>query len=102
MAERSAPPPDRELKVGFAWFDREQWQRLTEVVEDRAELDDTYEQWHKSAREAFADLEREGVRIEKVHVKVDALVAWCRAQGLPVNGEARSQYVAMVVRQRRG
>ena len=104
MAQRSVPPAprDRELAVAFAWFDREQWQRLTEVAADRAELDDTYEQWQKGAREALANLERQGLRIQKVHVKVDALMAWCKAQGLPVNGEARSQYVANVLRQRHG
>jgi len=104
MAQRSDPPvpPDRGLAVGFAWFDREQWQRLTEVAEDRTALDDTYDQWLKGARKAFAGLERQGAQIEKVHVKVDALVAWCKTQGLPVNGEARSQYVATVLRQRHG
>lgn len=93
--------PDR-MVVGFAWFDRNQWQRLTEVVEDRSELDDTFEQWERSALDALRALERQGQRVEKVHVNVDALVSWCRGKGLPVDGKSRARYVTTVLKQRDG
>ena len=90
------------MVLGLAWFDREQWQRLTEVVGDRNELDDTYDQWEHGAREALRNFERQGQKVEKVHVNVDALVSWCKAKGLPNNGKSRSEYVATVLRQRNG
>src|SRR3989304_5628560 len=43
------PRPDRNIIVGFAWFDRAQWQRLMEVADDRNKLDDTFEQWERNA-----------------------------------------------------
>jgi hypothetical protein len=97
-----AHSPDRIVVVGVAWFDRKQWRRLTEAVADRGELEDTYEQWEQSALEAVRMIEREGRKMEKVHVEVESLVSWCKEKGLPVNGESRAQYVTQLVQRRHG
>jgi len=94
--------PDRTVVVGLAWFDRRQWKRLTEVVEDRKELDDTYEQWQQSALQALQTIEREGQRVEKVHIEIESLVSWCKEKGLPVNGKSRAEYVTQIMRRRHG
>jgi len=52
--------PDRTVVVGVAWFERSQWKRLTEVVENRNELDETYEQWEQGALDAVRMIERQG------------------------------------------
>jgi hypothetical protein len=94
--------PDQPVVVGVAWFDRKQWKRLTEAVEDRSELEDTYEQWQESALDAVRTIERQGQRVEKVHVEVESLVSWCKEQGLPVNGKSRAEYVTQIMRRRHG
>jgi len=94
--------PDRAVVVGLAWFDRKQWQHLTKVVEDRNELDDTYEQWQQSALDAVRMMEGQGQKVEKVHIEVESLVAWCKAKGLPVNGKSRAQYVTYLMHGRHG
>lgn len=94
--------PERTVVVGVAWFDRKQWKRLTEAVEDRNELDDTYEQWQKSALEAVRMIERQGQEVEMVHVEVESLVSWCTENGLPVNGKSRAAYVTQLMRRRHG
>ncbi len=90
------------MVVGFAWFDRQQWHRLTEVVDDRNELDDTFEQWERSALDALRTLERQGQRVEKVHIDVDTFASWCKSKGIPVNGPSRAEYVSFVLQQRHG
>ena len=90
------------MVLGFAWFDRQQWHRLTEVVDDRNELDDSFERWEQSALDAFRMIERKGQRPEKVYIDVDAFVSWYKSKGLPVNGPSRSQYVSFVLQQRDG
>lgn len=90
----------RTTVVGLAWFDRRQWKRLIEVVEDPDELDRTYEQWQQSAQDAVRRIESEGQRVELVHIEVQSLVSWCKEKGLPVNGTARAEYVAQIVRRR--
>src|SRR5688572_12165554 len=94
--------PERTVVVGVAWFDRKQWKRLTEAVADRAELDDTYEQWQQSALDAERMLESQGQKVERVHVEVESLVSWCREKGLPVNGKSRADYVTQLMRRRHG
>jgi hypothetical protein len=94
--------PDRAVVVGLAWFDRKQWKRLTEVVEDRNELDATYEQWERSAVDAVQMVERQGQKVEKVHVEVESLVSWCKEKGLPVNGQSRAEYVTQIMHRRHG
>ena len=94
--------PDRTVAVGLAWFDRKQWQRLTEAVEDRNELADTYEQWQLSALDAARMIERQGQKVEKVHVEVESLVSWCKEKGLPVNDKSRAEYVTQLMQRRHG
>lgn len=94
--------PDRTLIVGLAWFDRKQWKLLTEAVEDRKELDDTYEQWQQGAADAVRRIESQGQKVERVHVEVESLVYWCKEKGLPVNGKSRAEYVAQLMQRRHG
>src|SRR2546422_10837383 len=96
------PRSDRKMVVGFAWFDRQQWHRLTEVVDDRNELDDTFEQWERSALDALRTLERQGQPDEKVFIDVEAFVTCCKRKGLPVNGPSRAEYVSFVLQHHDG
>ncbi len=47
-------------------------------------------------------IEREGQKVEKVHVEVETLVSWCKENGLPVNGKTRAEYVTEIMRRRHG
>jgi hypothetical protein len=86
--------------IGIAWFDREQWRRLAEVVPDRTELDDTFEAWERSARKAIKNFERNGRAVEKVQVKVEELLAWCLLNGTTPNGASRAKYVLEILKNR--
>jgi hypothetical protein len=90
------------VAVGVAWFDRRQWKRLTEVAEDRSELDDTYERWQQSALDAVRAIEGEGQRAEMVHIEVESLESWCKEKRLPVNTKSRAEYVTQIMRRRHG
>lgn len=94
--------PNSILVVGLAWFDRKQWRRLTDAIEDRTELEDTYEQWEQSALNTARTIERQGQRVEKVHVEVESLVSWCKEKGLSVNGTSRAEYVTKLMQARHG
>jgi hypothetical protein len=90
------------MVTGFAWFDREQWQRLREVADDRNKLDDSFEQWERNASRTFREPQQKGVAIEKVNINVDELVSWCKSRGNPVTSEYRAQYVSIAMRERYG
>jgi hypothetical protein len=99
MPTQHQGPP---LRIGLAWFDREQWQQLTQVVPDRSELDDTYEQWERSAKKAMKELERCGQAVEKVPVRIDELLAWCALRGVVPDGKARSQFASEILQKKYG
>jgi hypothetical protein len=91
---RGAQPPQA---VGLAWYDAAQWAKLKQVAADTANLDDSYEDWQHNAERTERELTRRGVQLRRVAIDVDALVAWCRQRGMPINGEARAQYTAELV-----
>ena len=80
------------LSVTIAWYSEEEWHKLTEVVPDRNELDDTYQEWEKSARDALQMLREKGIAVAPVMIKVAELKDWCEAQGRLIDGEARAAY----------
>ena len=88
--------------IGVAWFDPAQWQRLRLVVADPSEIEDTFAEWERNAMGAVHTLERQGQEVARVHVDLEALVAWCKGRGVPVNGKARAEYAAFLLQQRQG
>ena len=86
--------------LGFAWYSRDQWNRLLEVSSDRDQLEDTYEEWKSTAEKRFDELARPGFSIRKVDIDVEELLSWCNSQDRPVDGETRAHFTAMKLRER--
>jgi hypothetical protein len=90
-----SPKKDRYV-LRLAWYDEAQWQLLCALVPNRGELDDTYEQWQQSARQAVRGIESSGLKVERVSVDVLAMSEWCRERKVPLTGPARAEYVAQL------
>lgn len=88
------------VRMGIAWYRKEQWQRLRQSSEDVDDLGETYEEWLAAALDGLKKLAALGVEAEKVDVDVDELLAWCNIQGLPLNGESRSEFAADKIRKK--
>ena len=80
-------------QIGLGWYTREQWQRLVALAPDRADLDDTFEEWREQAERALEELTAQGHAIRKVFVDVDDLAAWCESRGRPRDASARAEYI---------
>ena len=80
--------------LGVAWYTREQYERLLELANDRDNLEDTFEEWQATAEKMMVQLSRPGVLPRKVHIDVDELVSWCKSNNRPVDGAARTVFVA--------
>src|SRR5262245_1946975 len=94
---RSRGHPDpAPTDVAVAWYDAVQWARLKQVAVDADNLDDSYEAWKRSAESFERELRRKGIEIQRVHIDIDALIAWCPSRNKPINGEARSAYAAQL------
>jgi hypothetical protein len=84
------------VEVAVAWYNPAQWARLKQVAVDADNLDDSYEAWKRNAEGVERELRRKGIEIQRVHIDVEALLAWCQARHQPVSGEARSEYAAQL------
>jgi hypothetical protein len=87
------------MSVGVAWYQPDQWQKLLAASADRDKLEETYNEWLQEAERVIKELRRQGLHLEKVDVDIEELVSWCRKKKIPVNGEARSMYVAHKLQQ---
>lgn len=81
--------------VGMAWYRREQWDRLLEISGDRDKLEDTYDEGQALAEETLGRLAIHGLVPRKVDIDVEELFSWCHSQHRPVDGKARSEFVAV-------
>ncbi len=88
----------KDIVVGIGWYRRVQYDKLLEFAADRDKLEDTYEAWTASAEEAFRNGLKAGMKMQKVYIDVDNLLAWCKQQSLALNGEARARYVTYQLR----
>jgi hypothetical protein len=85
-------------KVGVGWYSKNEWYKLCTVAEDADRLEKSYEEWLEVFDRGWAELTRAGIIPVKVPVHVQDLLDWCTREGLPVNGESRSRYIAELVR----
>lgn len=79
-------------KLGFAWYRKEQWDRLLAVSSDRDCLEETYEGWLVIARKSFDEFKRAGNDVYRVDVDVEELIRWCQKRKRPIDGKARSEF----------
>jgi hypothetical protein len=79
--------------VGFFWYrDAEQYARFLSIYEDRDTMHDTYALWHKQAAKAVKQYERRGFVTHRVYSTPEELLAWCQANGTPLNAASRSAF----------
>lgn len=97
MASRGFTMAEENTEFGLCWHQSSQWDRLREISDDRDEIEDTYEEWRRNASKVISDFESNGQPIKKGNINPEKLLLWCNEKGIPVNGEARSEYVACIM-----
>jgi hypothetical protein len=78
--------------LAIAWYTPETLEELRAVAEHKVAA--TYEEFVSCAEEMIADLERRGIRCEKVLIDIPAIVHWCRNNGYRVNSRGIAAYGA--------
>jgi hypothetical protein len=94
--------PNEKMPVGVAWYYKEQWDKIRSHSKDRDRVAKRYEDWESKALDYVKKLESEGVPVHRTYIDVDMLVAWCKRQGVDVDGKSRSDYASIILAQRFG
>ena len=92
--------PPNVRGVAVAWFTEEAWPRLREISANPDDLPDTFAEFLALAEPRFARHVASGLPLQRVHVDPDELLAWCKANGRPVDAHARAGFAAFVLMRR--
>jgi hypothetical protein len=87
----------RTKVVGVAWYRPGDWSRLREISADAHALEESHGKWLESANRIVRQLEQGSVRVRKVIVDLDELLAFCHASNIALDSKARSRFVAVKV-----
>jgi hypothetical protein len=79
------------------WFTPESWATMRAAAADRDNLHDTFEEFELANIARFNDLISAGHQVEKVEIAADALIAWCAAEGRPLDSRARQMFAVITL-----
>jgi len=85
--------------VGVGWYRENQWSLLLEHSADRADLEATYAEWLGVACRSMENLSEAGIQFKKIPIDVEELVQWCQEKGYQVDGNSRSEFIALKTRE---
>lgn len=85
------------LAIPF-WTEAE-WRKAKAVLPDGHTFHATYAEFVAVVQAKQAQLAQEGTPSVRVHIQVDALLAWCGQRGRAVDAHARAHYAALVAAQ---
>lgn len=77
------------------WYEREDFARLLELAEDRAQMTADYDVWHSRATAVAREYLARGRALQLVTIRPDEFLDWLNAQDLPNTSANRLRYVEM-------
>ncbi|MDR7120681.1 hypothetical protein [Rheinheimera soli] len=89
-----------QVVVGIAWYQREHWERLKQIADDSAAMDDSYDEWKKNANAGMHQIRLTDKTALRVNVDIDELLKWCAEHHKPMNSAARAEFVSEKLRAR--
>lgn len=78
--------------TGIAWFRREDWTRILEIMEDAEKIGPDFDRWEKLAKSIEERLNSQGVIVVRAMIDPDIFRDWCLKNSLPVDAKARTKY----------
>ena len=94
------PKHTKKNLVALAWYTQDEWKKLRAAATDVDNLEATYDEWVAHACMALKEAESAGLEVVKVVVRIDELVAWCKENGLAMDGRSRARFAAEKVQPR--
>ena len=77
-----------ETVLGMAWYTPEAWAQLKAIPEARIEM--SYRAYVRNYEAYARRFAAEGIKVERVAVNVDQMLAWCHRNGYAVDTTGRA------------
>ena len=81
-------------KINIAYYNKEDWDQFLEIVDDRENIENTWEEWHKEFEKAKNNLISKNFEVNVVKVNLNELNAYCKIRGIKNDAKARSEFAA--------
>ncbi len=81
-------------RIGLAWYRREVYPRIRDMMSDRHNLALTYDAWLAAAENNENVGHQAGLQISRIMIEPDKFAKWCREKGFEPDSAARIKYVA--------
>jgi hypothetical protein len=78
--------------IALAWYRREDYPKILDVMADRSEMHDTYDEWLPSAERVERYLVSTGENVVRAFIDPEAFRAWCEQRGLRPVADTRTRY----------
>lgn len=82
--------------VGLAWYKREDYPRILQIMEDADKLPPTHEKWLYSAQKVESQAKRNGTIVVRAVIDPDEFIAYCARHDLKIDAHARTRFGAEV------
>ena len=79
--------------VKLAYYQKKDWKRFINMIDDRESMHDTWHDWHKAFEKTKRGLIKQGFEVIDIVVDLDELTAYCKLRGIKNDGGTRSQFV---------
>ena len=79
-------------KVVIGWFERNDYPKILEIMEDPHKLPTTFDEWEKHTLAAEEEMQVIGREIVRFVIKPDAFMAWCHEHGEKADAQARVRF----------
>ena len=79
--------------IGIAWYKKEQWFILRQVIENPKDIENTYEEWLNNAINLRKTLIDSGLTVEEVEIDIQDVISWCKKDNKTINSKNITEYV---------
>jgi len=83
-----------EKVVGLACYQKKDWGKFLELIDDKESMHDTWKEWNKAYLKAKENLTSQGLTVKDCVIDLVELENYCKLKGIKNDGKARSLFVS--------
>lgn len=83
-----------ETVLGIATYQINDWQELLKISDDRANLEETWDEWNDNIHKYEEHLRKNNKTFKEILINLEELKIFCKNNELLINGESRSHFVS--------
>lgn len=83
-----------EKVVGLACYQKKDWDKFLELIDDKESMHDTWKEWNKAYLKTKENLTSQGLTVIDCVIDLVELETYCKLKGIKNDGKARSLFVS--------